>query len=334
MQAPESKATVNFAVASGAATLSASSSQTDAAGVASVNVTLGQTLGPVRVTASVVGLPNVVFSLTVVAPVSINDAGVVGAALSSPLVRVLSVGGIANIFGRNFGAGATFQKVGTSDLVAGKVPTKFRGLCVDVSGTRAPVFGASDGQVNFQVPQITEGSILSVRVIVNCDAANQQQSNAIFAFAQAASPEFFYFAHNSTNRNPVAATDSITGAGIAAADLFPGSGFAPAHGGQYVTVYATGFGATSPPVAPGEFATGLASATREVRVFLDDRELPAANILYAGVTPFSPGLFQLNFRLPDDTPDGNLGLVIQIGANKSPDGAFLTVSKAAAPTVP
>ena len=84
---------------------------------------------------------------------------------------------------------------------------------------------------------------------------------------------------------------------FAATSLFPGSGFAPAKPGQYVTVYATGFGLTNPAIGAGVFFAGLAPAAGTVRVLLNGQALPDANVLYAGATPSSPGLYQLNLLL-------------------------------------
>jgi uncharacterized protein (TIGR03437 family) len=132
---------------------------------------------------------------------------------------------------------------------------------------------------------------------------------------------------NADGKNPVAATDSVSFAGIASASLFPGSGFAPAKPGEYVTVYATGFGLTNPAFAAGEFFAGTAGAAGAVRVLLNGVSLPVANVLYAGATPSSPGLYQLNLLLPDDTPDGDLSLVIEVAGIQSPPAAFLTVKR-------
>ena len=95
-----------------------------------------------------------------------------------------------------------FQKVGAGDLVNAAVPMNFAGICVDVSGTRAPVFGASDTQVNFQAPLLNPGATVTVTVISGCDAANQTISNGITAPSQAATPEFFYFVVNANGKNP------------------------------------------------------------------------------------------------------------------------------------
>jgi trimeric autotransporter adhesin len=328
---PVAGVTVNFSVTSGTATLSATSALTDSNGLGSVQLTYGATQGAVKVSAISSGLTAVTFSLTVLPPPppvpTISDGGLAGAGLSVPAVRAISSNGIASIFGSNFGAGAAFQKVAASDLVAGKVPTAFNTVCVDILVTRAPVFGASDTQINFQVPKLNPGATVTVKVISGCGTAKETASNGVSASVQESSPEFFYFANSADGKNPVAATDSITGAGIASASLFPGSAFLPAKPGQYVTIYATGFGLTNPAFGAGEFFAGLAPAAGASRVLLNGKTLDSANVLYVGATPSSPGLYQVNLLLPDDTPDGDLTLVIEVAGVQSPAGAFLTVKK-------
>lgn len=321
--------TVRFQVTSGTAQLSSISTVTTAAGIAQIEVTLGNTLGPVVVTASTDGLPPVTINLTITAPPipvpQLDEAAVIGAGLSAPPVRALSTGGIMSAFGKNFGVGAAFRKVGTADLVNGKVPTNFAGICIDIAGSRAPVFGASDTQINFQVPAGLSGSV-PVKVLTGCGTAAEKATNAISVAVQAASPEFFYFAFATDGKNPVAATDTVTGALLASASLFPGSGIRAAKPGSFVTVYATGFGDTDPSFTPGDFPAGIGRAKGTLRVLLGGTPLQAANILYAGVTPGSPGLYQLNIQLPENAASGDLSLVIEIGGIQSPTGAFLTVA--------
>jgi uncharacterized protein (TIGR03437 family) len=326
---PVAGVTVNFTVASGPAQFSGNSATgaatTDVKGVASVQVTLGSTAGTVKISAASAGLSTVNFTLTVTVAVpagpQIATGGIEGAGLSVPGVTTLSSGGIASIFGTNFGAG-TFQKVGSDDLVNGKVPTNFHGICVDLSGTRAPVFGASDTQVNFQTPALSAGASVTVRVIISCGTSSEAATPGVTVQIAAASPEFFYFSYSTSGHNPVAATDSVNGA-----YLGTGTGFVPAQPSEYVTVYATGFGATNPAVTPGDFPPQLAGATGSIRVLLNGTQLPDANVLYAGVTPFSPGLYQLNLLLPADTPDGDLSLVLEVAGVPSPAGPYLTVKK-------
>lgn len=319
---PVGNATVHFSVTQGSAQLSSTSVETNGSGVAIVLVTLGAA-GQVQITATVAGLTPVVLSLTS-AGAQINPGGVAGAGLSSPPVTTLTTGGIASVFGSGFGAGSTFVEVGSSDLVNGAVPTTFKGICVDLAGARAPIFGVSNTQVNFQVP-VVPGTSVSVRVLTNCGSTSEAASVGVTAAIAAASPEFFYFVVNANGHNPVAATDAVTSAGIAAASLFPGSGYAPAYPGEYVTVYGTGFGATNPAVVPGVFVGTQAQVTGPVQVLLNGQAVPAASVLYAGITPSSPGLYQVNFQVPAGTPDGDLSLVIAIGGVQSPAGGYITV---------
>jgi uncharacterized protein (TIGR03437 family) len=320
--------TVRFQLVTGTATLSSNSTVTTSAGIAQIEVTLGATAGGVTISVSSDGVPSTNVNMTVnpnAGPTpQLDDASIVGAGLSVPSVKALSTGGIMSAFGRNFGVGATFRKVGTTDLVNGKVPTTFAGICVDLSGTRAPVFGASDTQVNFQVPAGLSGNV-SAKVITACGTASEKATNAITVPVQSAAPEFFYFTTSLSGKNPVAATDTITFALRASPTLFPGSGITAAKPNSYVTVYATGFGDTDPSFTPGDFPPGIGRAKGAIRVLLDGKPLPAGNVLYAGVTPNSPGLYQLNILIPDGTAVGDLSLVIEIGGVQSPAGAYLTV---------
>ena len=326
---PVGNALVNFTVTAGTAVIGLSGVLTGADGVATAQLTLGQTPGPLSISAASAGINGVSFSLTILTPAApspmITSDGVQGAALSVPPVQALSTGGIATVFGTNFASNTTFQSVAAGDLVNGQTPVNFLGVCVLVAGTRAPIFGASSTQVNFQTPLLGSAASASVQVVTGCDSATPLNSNTLNVPAQNATPEFFHFANNTNGNNPVAATDSISGAYLVAASRFPGSGFTPAYPGEYVTIYGTGFGATNPSFAPGVFPTQGASLVGTVTVTLGGNALPAADILYAGVTPNSPGLYQLNLQIPADAASGDLPLVINIGGASSPVGAYLTV---------
>ncbi len=65
------------------------------------------------------------------------------------------------------------------------------------------------------------------------------------------------------------------------------------------------------------------------QVFLNGQPLPAANVLYVGITPSIPGLYQVDFQIPAGTPGGDLSLVLEIGGIQSPAGAYITVQSAA-----
>ena len=87
-----------------------------------------------------------------------------------------------------------------------------------------------------------------------CGTAGAVDSFPQSVIVAQAAPEFFYFQNNANGQNPVAAVNAVTGAYVGPAALGPG--FAPAHPGDIVTIYASGFGPTKPGIAPGLIPTG------------------------------------------------------------------------------
>jgi uncharacterized protein (TIGR03437 family) len=316
---------VKFEVVSGTATLSVADAETTNTGVAETQVTLGSTAGPLTIRATVAGLSPVTIPMTIVAPTSsLDEGGVVGSGLSFPSVRAGSAGGIMSAFGKKLGPGAAFIAVTGADLVNGAVPTKFAGLCVDVSGTKAPILGASDTLVNFIFPSVPLANA-AVSILTDCGTANEKATNAITIPVQTAAPEFFPLTYSLDGHNPIATRDAITNGLIGPANLFPGSGIRPAKPNDILTLYGTGFGNTNPTFAPGSSATGAAPVTGVVRVLFNGEPLPADQVLYAGATPFSPGLFQLNLKVPNGIPAGDYTVVLEIDGIKSPPFSYLAV---------
>ena len=221
----------------------------------------------------------------------------------------------------------TVKTAGAADLVNGKVSTKLAGVCVLVGGTAAPIFAVTPGQINFQVPQLSASSTAQVQVVTGCGASNELRSGAETVAVQSAAPEFFYFVQNSSGKNPIAAVNASTGVLVGQAGLISGATFAPAKPGDVVTLYATGFGATSPAFVPGQLPDQAAQVTGAVQVSLGSSVLASTNVFYAGVTPGNAGLYQLNIRIPDTTADGDQPLVISIGGISSPSGGYITVKR-------
>ncbi len=142
---------------------------------------------------------------------------------------------------------------------------------------------------------------------------------------QAATPEFLYWVKTATGRNPVIAINAMTGANAGAAGLIPGLNFVEAKPGDYLIVYAISLGGTFPDILPGLPATGLAGTTEKAVITIGTAVLPDANVLYAGFSPGTAGLYQLNIQLPANLPDGDYPIGLTIGAAKTPIGGFITV---------
>jgi uncharacterized protein (TIGR03437 family) len=324
---------VSFTVSPlGSATVRPSPAITLNDGTASAMLTLGTTAGAVTVTASATGLSAVVtFSLTAISPTapSISAGGVASAGLSSPPVQALAPNAIATIFGARFAPDGTARQAGPDDLVNGNLPTNLAGVCVGFGGdrlgaVRAPVFAVYPGQINFQVPSLPAGSS-TILVTTNCDTPQAQTSNAVPVSVQATAPEFFYFLHNGSGHNPIAAINAVTGTFVGAAGLLPGVTFAPAKPGDILTLFGTGFGATNPAFDPGVLPSGAAQVTAPVSISFGGVVLDPSDILYVGVSQ-NAGLYQVNLRVPNGVANGDQSLVMTVGGASSPAGGFITVS--------
>ena len=51
----------------------------------------------------------------------------------------------------------------------------------------------------------------------------------------------------------------------------------------------------------------------------------AANVLYAGISPRTAGLYQLNIRVPDGLADGDYPISLRLGGFVTPSGGYITV---------
>jgi uncharacterized protein (TIGR03437 family) len=312
-------------VTSGAAALTASTAYTDATGAAGVGITLGNTSGAVVVTASVTGLPAVQFNLTAtLPPPAISSGGVAGAGASVPSVAQISPGGLASIYGSNFAPAGTSRMVYGGDLVNGNLPKQLAGVCVQVGGLPAFITYVGANQINIQVPAVPIGTTVDVQVTSNCGAANALQSATQKVATAAATPELLYWLHNANGRNPVCAVDAITLADIGATGLISGLTFTPAKPGEILTIYGISFGPVNPAVAPGVLAPGAASTTNNPVVMVGSVTLNPSDVLYAGVSPGSAGLYQLNIKVPA-LADGDYPVTLSLGSFTTPAGGYLTV---------
>ena len=151
------------------------------------------------------------------------------------------------------------------------------------------------------------------------------RSNTENIAISSAAPEFFYSKNTVDGHNAIAAVDAQTGALLGAADLYPGVGFVPAQINEYVTLFGTSFGDTNPAYGAGEIPPGIGSVTGPVSLSIGGIFVSAENILYVGVAPFSPGEYQVNFRIPASVPDGDQPVVLTINGVSTSPGAYLTV---------
>jgi len=288
----------------------------------------GSSVLTIQVTDNVQTTAAATLTLTVAAGTGpqINTGGVVGGGLGSPGVRLISPNAIVSIFGENFAAPGVERAAGAPDLVNGRLPVRLAGICVQVGSQPASLFFVSAGQLNVQVPAVAAGGTAPVQVTRDCGALNEVRSNTEMVAVRAASPEFFYFVRNPDGRNPIVAVNVTTGLLVGAPGLIAGATFARARPSDVVTLYATGFGVTEPAFAAGELPDRAGAAIERARVTIGNQELSEREVLYAGVAPLLAGVYQLNLQLPASLPDGDLPVVVRLGAFVAPTG-YLAVSR-------
>jgi uncharacterized protein (TIGR03437 family) len=244
-------------------------------------------------------------------PPMISTGGIVGGGASNPPVQTISPGGIASVFGANFVAPDSPGVLAATDPVAGNLPTVVAGVCVSFGGTSAPIMGVFPNQINVQIPALPVGPV-AVKVTANCGAPNPISGNVSAVSVAGASPELFSAA------DPLSGLSLVTAINVAGGPITPGA---------TIEAYGTGWGATNPAIPPGAIPGVAAQLTTAPSLSIGGVTIPAANILYAGVSPCCAGLYQIDFTLPAETGTGNLPLVINLNGVSSPGNVYLPVQQ-------
>jgi uncharacterized protein (TIGR03437 family) len=215
----------------------------------------------------------------------ISSGGVVNAGSFQP---VLAPGADASIFGTHFAA---------TTVVAPSVPFPLTlgGVSVTVNGIAAPLIYAGTGQINFQVPYEIEIGTASIVVSVNGAPSPPAQ----VSIAPTAPGVLF-----STGGQAIAQNQDYSMNG-------PGN---PAQAGSYLTLYLVGGGMPSPPVATGAPAP-MSPLSTFAPVSATIGGSPA-NVVFAGLTPGSVGLMQVNLQVPN-LPAGTYPVQVTMGSGIS-----------------
>ncbi|MBI1356669.1 MAG: hypothetical protein GC160_20205 [Acidobacteria bacterium] len=215
----------------------------------------------------------------------ISSGGVVNAA--SFAAQPVAPGALFSLFGKGLGP-VQGVAIDGFDPETGLLPTTLGGVTVSFDGVAAPLIFVSDGQVNLQVPLEVASRANSV-VRVNVSGL---ESEPLTVPVAATAPGLF---QTGTTQAAALNTDgSINGPANPAGRL------------GFVILYATGQGLVAPPIATGAAASGNPLQLAEgVRVTIGGLEVPADDILFAGLAPGFVGLLQVNIRLRDVYPAGD-----------------------------
>ena len=260
---------------------------------------------------------------------SIGSGGVILANLL-PTITSISANSIIAVYGENMAAEGTFRKIQSGDLIDNRLlPTELAGACVEVNGTRSPMFFVSPGQLNVQAPTLVDLGAVSVVVITGCGTGSESRSDPEFVTMEALTPAFFVKNFlDAGGKNPIAALHG--GGPEEIGDPSEILGATPALPGEIISLFATGFGPTDPSFNAGEVPQleappGAADLTNPVSVTIGGLPVPDQDVLYAGAAPCCAGLYQLVIKVPDNSPDGDLAVVATVGGVSTPNGPYVTV---------
>ena len=207
-------------------------------------------------------------------------------------------GSILVIFGSNLSRSAyTLQ---ASDIQFPYLPTDLNYTQVIVDNSPAALFYVSPTQINFMIPATDGIGQMTVQVVREGLAGP-----VITLPVVSAAPALFVWGNNLALATH--GDYSLVTAG------------SPAVAGEIIVLFATGMGKTSPNPGPGEIPTYSAPIVNlsTLQVTLAGKAVDPSLIKYAGVSPQSAGLYQINLAIPGGTPSNPAIQVSEAGQTSS-----------------
>jgi uncharacterized protein (TIGR03437 family) len=219
----------------------------------------------------------------------------------------VSPGEIVTIFGFGLGpASIAYLQEDSNGLVS----TSTGNTMIYFNGIPAPMIYSLSNQVSAVVPYE-----MAQYTTVNVVAEYSGNTSSVFPVKiLTAVPGIF------TNNQ----SGSGQGAILNVKDSTPNGAGNPAARGDYVTIYATGEGVTTPPVVDGRVSgLPLQSPTLSCSVSIGGQ---TAAIQYCGAAPGeASGVLQINAQVPQSVAAGNVPVTITIGNIQSPAGVTVAV---------
>ena len=183
------------------------------------------------------------------------------------------------------------------------LPVELAGVSILVNGIPAPILSVSSGgppgapgsqQINFQVP--FEANVQTFTTVFNFSALSytsvelRYEGSSSFGLPATAGPGIFTLPDGS---------GAVQHASDYSLSLVTPQN--PAVPGEVIIVYATGLGPVKAMVASGSAATGPAPITGYCST---PPTVNVGDVLYAGLTPGIPGLYQMNVRMGSSAAAG------------------------------
>ncbi|HXM42134.1 MAG TPA: hypothetical protein VN924_12835 [Bryobacteraceae bacterium] len=237
---------------------------------------------------------------------ALTAGGVANAASYAP--GAVAPGEIVSLFGSAVGPPTPAPLALTNPLL---VANSLEGVHVLFDGVPAPVLFASAGQINVVIPYAVAGESATQVQVEYLGSLSAPISLPVAATAPG------IFTLNASGTGP--------GAILNAADESVNSEANPAAPGDWVSIFATGAGATTPAGVDGLLATGP-SYPPNAQVTVSIGGLPC-QLNYEGAAPgLVSGVVQINAQVPAGlAPSSSIPVQLTIGTASSQSGVTLAV---------
>jgi uncharacterized protein (TIGR03437 family) len=195
-----------------------------------------------------------------VKPGPLVSAVIPAAALVTP--RIVAPGTFVSIYGSGLALAAM-------QAASAPFPTSLGGTQVLVNGTPIPIQYVSPSQVNAVLPATLSG-------LVTLTVMQMTGQHTVNVLIEAAVPAIF-----TADGTAASAINAVTGAVVTTSS--------PLHGGDYVSLFLTGLGATTTGSGGLQYGTIQPGVTVAGQV---------CTVQFAGLSPQFPGVDQINCRIP------------------------------------
>ena len=225
------------------------------------------------------------------------DAAVVAPSISSivnaaNLNSQVAPGSLISVFGNNLNP----TTVATSQI---PLPTAIGQSCLTANGLAIPMLFVSPQQINAQLPPYLAGSVTLTLYTPG------GSSDDYFLSLQSVAPAVFL----SGTAGPLTGIPTV----VKASNQQLVTPSNPIRGNDWIVIYATGLGVTSPAVAAGLPAPYAPPALAVVPPAVSLGGVPL-DVSYAGLAPGEVGVYQINVQAPGKPPEGDqVPLVITQG---------------------
>lgn len=214
------------------------------------------------------------------------------------------------VYGANIGPSTI-----TNAPVGQTLPTTLAGVQVLVNGTAIPLKAVSSVGIDAVAPTgLSTGTTASLQVITSSGTG----SNIVNPSVQATAPGLY-----SQGRigGPTGGWLIVKAVDQNFKTITLDN---PATKGGIVTVYASGLGATNPVLAAGQVppSSPLYPTTGTTSASIGGLNAP---VLFSGLAPGYPGVYQLNIRVPDNIASGNHQILIWNGGGVSQDDLTIPI---------